>query len=205
MQCEACHGAGSLHAQARRLGAVDRPSAVLFTPGEEGKGSCATCHMERRPHIEVLENGYRRPSVQRQYKTPVNLTVSPDGSRLYVVCENSDSVVVLDPRRGRILDEYPVGRRPHDAALAPDGRTLYVTNRLSGTLTAIDTVKGKISAEVPVGAEPHGVLTDRQGPPGLRAQHRRGFHLRARCPRTRRGQPALRGCRALVAGARSAG
>jgi len=163
VQCEACHGAGSLHAPAHRSGSVAGASTVLFTPGEVGKGSCATCHMERRSHIEVLDNGYRRPSVQRRYKTPVNLTVSPDGKRLFVVCQNSDSVVVLDPHEGRVLDEYPVGRRPHDAALAPDGRTLYVTNRLSGTLTAIDTVRGKVGAEVPVGAEPHGVSIDRKG------------------------------------------
>jgi len=163
VQCEACHGAGGAHVEAQRRGSAGDLSTRLFLPGEEGRASCASCHVERRSHTEVLERGYRRSPLQRSYKTPVNLVVSPDGTRLYVVCENSDSVIVLDTARGLVLDEYPTGRRPHDAALGPDGRTLYVTNRLSHTLTAIDTARGNVRAEAPVGAEPHGVATDRSG------------------------------------------
>jgi YVTN family beta-propeller protein len=165
VQCEACHGAGSLHADARRSGTGDTVSTAMRKPRneDEAEAACATCHMQRSSHESVLADGYRRPPAQSRYKTPVNLTVSPDGSRLYVVCQNSNSVVVLDPGRGRVLVEHPVGKRPHDAALHPDGRTLYVTNRLSGTLTVIDTASGQTRAEIAVGAEPHGVLTDPEG------------------------------------------
>jgi len=97
------------------------------------------------------------------YKTPVNLAISPSGDRLYVVCESSDSVVVVDLERNRPIGEIAVGRRPNDATLHPDGRRLYVTNRLSNSVTVIDTAKGKQTAEVSVGAEPHGVLVGPQG------------------------------------------
>jgi YVTN family beta-propeller protein len=165
VQCEACHSAGSLHVDAHRSGAVDEPGVALPAPSDanEKNAACAACHMERPSHREVLEGGYRRPPAQRLYKTPVNLTISSSGDRLYVVCQNSNSVIVVDPHRGRVLDEIAVGRRPHDAALHPDGRTLYVTNRLSNTLSVIDTSSGKATAEVPVGAEPHGVLVDPAG------------------------------------------
>jgi YVTN family beta-propeller protein len=165
VQCEACHGAGSLHVDAHRAGGAEASSAALPTLGGESEkdATCAACHMERTSHGDVLERGYRRPPAQRQYKTPVNLTVSASGDRLYVVCQNSDSVIVFDPHRGRVVDEIAVGRRPRDAALHPDGRTLYVTNRLSNTLTVIDVASGKATAEVAVGAEPHGVLADPTG------------------------------------------
>jgi YVTN family beta-propeller protein len=165
VQCEACHAAGSLHVEAHRSGAMGESAARLRRPtsATEKEAACAACHMERPSHREVLEGGYRRPQAQRLYKTPVNLTVSSNGDRLYVVCQNSNSVIVVDPGRGRVVDEIAVGRRPHDAALHPDGRTLYVTNRLSNTLSVIETSSGKVTAELPVGAEPHGVRLDAAG------------------------------------------
>jgi len=165
VQCEACHRAGSLHVDAHRNGAGDAPAAALPALGDEQakREACIVCHVERVSHRDVLDGGYRRPPAQRLYKTPVNLVVANSGDRLFVVCENSDSVMVLDARRGLILKEIAVGRRPHDAALHPDGRTLYVTNRLSNSLTAIDTASGEVVGEVAVGAEPHGVLVDPAG------------------------------------------
>jgi YVTN family beta-propeller protein len=165
VQCEACHGAGSLHADARRAGGAEASSVAL--PALRGDGekdaTCAACHMERPSHLDVLQRGYRRPSAQRLYKTPVNLTASASGDRLYVVCQNSNSVIVFDPHRGRVVDEIAVGRRPHDASLHPDGRTLYVTNRLSNTLTVVDVASGTVKAEIAVGAEPHAVLAEPAG------------------------------------------
>ena len=163
VQCEACHGAGSLHVDARRSDSAGRSSASLPALSGALDATCRTCHLDRRSHEEVLEAGYRRPPARPAYKTPVNLTVSPSGERLYVVCESSDSVVVVDAHRGRPIGEIAVGRGPNDAALHPDGRKLYVTNRLSNSVTVIDTSTGTEIAEIAVGAEPHGVLTDPRG------------------------------------------
>jgi YVTN family beta-propeller protein len=111
----------------------------------------------------VLESDYRRPAADARYRTPVNLATSPDGERLYVVCENSDQLVVVDTGTGEIVDEIAVGRRPHDVAVSPDGSTLYVTNRLSDTLSLVHAPTGKVVDEIPVGAEPHGVIAAPDG------------------------------------------
>ena len=46
--------------------------------------------------------------------------------RLYVSNERSGDITVIDPNAQRVLQTFPVGKRPRGIHLAPDGRTLYV-------------------------------------------------------------------------------
>jgi len=154
VQCETCHGAGSLHIAQPTAGATLRHVDRLM---------CGVCHRELPSHAMVLEKGYVRSPVDAQYKTPVNLAASPDGARLYVVCEHSNSLLVVDPATGAVQREIPVGLRPNDVAVSPDGRTLFVTNRLSDSVAVIDTAAGQVVAEIAVGDEPHGVVLDTTG------------------------------------------
>ncbi len=163
VQCESCHGAGSIHVESFRTSRAGEPvqsAARLRIPDSD---SCSACHRERASHRVVLEEGYRRPAADQQYRTPVSLAISPDGGQLYVVCERSDSLVEVDTRSGTLLGEVAVGHRPSDVALGPDGRTIYVTNRFSNTLSLIDSSTRKVITGIPVGHEPHGVLTDASG------------------------------------------
>ncbi len=159
VQCEACHGAGSRHVELSRNAAGDLRGGIL----RGDRATCDACHGKKPSHTAVLENNYRMPLTEALYKTPVNLVCSPDGERLYVVCQHSNSLIMLDPADGRVLREIGVGRQPHGVAISPDGGTLYVTNRLSDSLSVIDADSGKVVRTVTVGNEPHGVLTDATG------------------------------------------
>jgi len=97
------------------------------------------------------------------YKTPVNLAVSPDGRRLYVACQHSNSLVVVDPERREPIREVAVGQRPEGVAVSPDGQRVYVTTRLDDTLSALDATTLEVLARVPVGDEPHGVVPNAGG------------------------------------------
>src|ERR1700757_3765418 len=66
--------------------------------------------------------------VKEHYLSPIEMAFSPDGHLLYVVCQDSDEVRVLDPESGKVLSSIAVGHVPHGIALAPDGRRIYVTN-----------------------------------------------------------------------------
>ncbi len=163
VQCEACHDPGSRHVAA----AASTPRAprdrILNTIRHADRARCDGCHLDRPSHVAVLKNGYRIPQAQSTYKTPVNLTPSPAGDRLYVTCEESDTLIVVDPGAGAVIAEIPVGRQPHDSAVTPDGERLYVTNRLSDTVTVIDTLSLEPLTDLLVGDAPHGVLTDAAG------------------------------------------
>lgn len=163
VQCESCHGAGSLHVEAMK----DKSLAGRHE-GERhirrgDRWRCKACHADRPSHRAVLEEGFRRSHADRLYKTPVNLAVSPDGAELYVVCEQSDSVMVVDIETENVVAEITVGRRPHGIAVSPDGERLYVTNRLSDTVSIIDATARRLLAAVEVGDEPHGVVVGRDG------------------------------------------
>jgi len=163
VQCEACHDAGGFHVEARRN---DRPEPAFGMPGaivRNDRSSCRVCHVEKPSHRLVLKEGYRPAETGRPYKTPVNLAVSSDGALLYVVCEQSDSLIVVDTVARRVVDEIAVGSRPQDVFVSPDGKRLYVTNRFSASLTVIDVASRRTVAEIPVGHEPHGVVTDGTG------------------------------------------
>ncbi|MHC4142869.1 MAG: YncE family protein, partial [Planctomycetota bacterium] len=111
---------------------------------------CATCHRDRPSHRAVLQEGWRRPQADTLYRTPVNLAASPKGDRLYVVCANSNQLLVVDPSTAKVLDEIAVGRRPQDVAVSPDGERLYVTNRFGNSLSVIHAPSGTVVAEITV-------------------------------------------------------
>ncbi len=96
-----------------------------------------------------------------RYPSPIELAVSPDGARLFVVCEGTDEVVVYDNRSHAIVRRIPVGRVPKDLALSPDARRLYVANSWSDTVSEIDTQSLEVIRSLPGGFEPNAVIVDR--------------------------------------------
>jgi YVTN family beta-propeller protein len=163
VQCETCHGPASLHVAHHRQVAGNAPSPNRAVLRHVDRLVCSTCHRELPSHVMVLDQGHRRSPLDARYKTPVKIAVAADGTRLYVVCEHSNSLLVIDPATGTVLREIPVGMRPKDVAVSPDGRTLYVTNYLSDSVTVIDATTGQATVEVPVGSEPHGAILDATG------------------------------------------
>ncbi len=98
-----------------------------------------------------------------QYLSPGEMVLSPDGDRLYVVCERADEVRVVDTTTGQISGVVQVGHVPRELALSPDGRSLYVSNSWDDTLSVIDTATLKATRTIQTGFEPWGVVTDRSG------------------------------------------
>src|SRR5579864_24909 len=76
---------------------------------------------------------------KQRYLSPIEMLFSPDGRVLYVVCQDSDEVRVVDAESGKVLSSIAVGRVPRGVALSPDGDQLYVTNAWSDTISVIDT------------------------------------------------------------------
>jgi YVTN family beta-propeller protein len=104
-----------------------------------------------------------RASLQVEYKTPVNLTFRPDGREVWVACESSHSVVVVDVASRKKVAEVRVGGHPHDVAFAPDGTRAYVSNRLDDDVSVVDVASRREIGRIPVGDEPHGLRTDKEG------------------------------------------
>jgi len=97
------------------------------------------------------------------YASPLELLFSPDGTRLYVLCQQSEEVRILDASSYATIKTIAVGRTPRGIALSATGDRLYVTNSWDDTLSVFDTQSLTAIATWPVGAEPSGVVADRAG------------------------------------------
>ncbi len=88
---------------------------------------------------------------------PVDIGLSPDGSRLYVANSGDHTVTVIDTASLTVLATLNVGSGPTALAVAPDGRLVYVVNEFSNNVSVIDTASMSVATTVPVGNLPAGV------------------------------------------------
>jgi len=100
------------------------------------------------------------PRSATRYCSPDDLTLSPDGKRLFVVCSGSDEVLAVDTATRAIMGSVHVGKVPRGIAVTPNGKEFYVTNSWSDTVTEVDARSLKVLRTLPTGFEPTGVAFD---------------------------------------------
>ncbi len=171
VQCEACHGPGSDYSPEAVM--LDQSAARAKGLREVNAQTCQPCHQKAHGKqfdydlaVKRIAHPTQAPSVavsEPAYKNPLNLALTPDGKELWVTCEASASVVVVDTAARQKLLEIPVGGQPNDVCFTPDGRKAFVSNRLDDTVSVVDVATRKVMGTVAVGDEPHGVLVDQQG------------------------------------------
>jgi len=97
------------------------------------------------------------------YPSPIEMAISANGTRLYVVCEGTNEVIEVDPIAGSVLRRVHVGERPKSISLSPDGRFLYVANSWSDTVSVVGVEPLKVLRELPAGFEPNAAVADAEG------------------------------------------
>jgi len=99
-------------------------------------------------------------SDEAHYLSPREMALSLDGRWLYVMCEASDEVRVVDTQSGAVVKTVAVGHVPRGIALSSDGKKLYVANSWDDTASEIDTASFKVVRTLTTGFEPNGVAVD---------------------------------------------
>ena len=102
-------------------------------------------------------------SVKDRYLSPIEMVISPEGHQLYVVCQDSDEVRVVDMESGKVVGSVRVGHIPRGIAMSPDAQRLYVTNAWSDTVSVIDAARLEVVQTLHTGFEPTGVVIDKSG------------------------------------------
>ncbi len=170
VSCEACHGAGSEFA----LEAVmrDHQGAVGAGLKEVNQATCMKCHADAHGKPFDYDKACQqiahpkkiaKPTAAIHYKTPLYMALTPNGQQLYVTCEASHVVAVIDVESQRKIAEIQTGRQPTGVTFHPSGQWAYVTNRLDDSLSVIRVADRKVIKTIRVGDEPHDVLTDKSG------------------------------------------
>jgi YVTN family beta-propeller protein len=93
---------------------------------------------------------------------PVGVAVKPDGSKVYVAINGSNTVSVIDTASNAVSSTIPVGTGPVGVAVTPDGSKAYVAINGSNTVSVIDTTSNAVST-IPVGTGPVGVAVTPDG------------------------------------------
>jgi len=91
------------------------------------------------------------------------MTISRDGRRLFVACENSGEVLIMDTAARKVVARAKTGKSPFGVALSPDERRLYVSNRWDDNVAVVDVGGMQVIRLIPVGDDPHDLVTDETG------------------------------------------
>lgn len=94
---------------------------------------------------------------------PGEVTISPDGARVYVTNGLAASLAVADTAAGSIVTNVKVGAEPLGVATSPDGKRVYVTNFQGGTLSVIDAQTDQVIDTLNVGATPRAIAVTPDG------------------------------------------
>jgi YVTN family beta-propeller protein len=105
---------------------------------------------------------------------PNQIAAHPLDDRIFVACASSDSVSVIDTRRGIVTETIhtalfpraPEGSTPDALAVAPDGRTLYVANADNNCVAVIDIAgagRSQVKGFIPTGWYPTAVAVTSDG------------------------------------------
>jgi YVTN family beta-propeller protein len=95
--------------------------------------------------------------------SPRALTATPDGSYVYVVNAESNTVTVIQTSDNTTIDAIPVGNYPRGVAVTPNGEYLYVANTADDTVSVIRTVDNSVVGTIPVGDYPRYVAITPDG------------------------------------------
>jgi YVTN family beta-propeller protein len=104
--------------------------------------------------------GAKPEADEARYLNPREMVLSNDGRWLYVMCEASDEVLVVDTKNGSLGKRVSVGHVPRGIALSSDGTRLYVANSWDDTVSEIDASSLKVVRTLATGFEPNGVAVD---------------------------------------------
>lgn len=162
VQCESCHGPGSMHVKNAKLITTGKKEALSLANVDQKR--CEQCH---KPGIhgksfdysemvnKVNHTKWEMDNDRIIYKTPFNLAITKDGEKMYVACESSNSLIILDTKTEKIIKEIAIGVQPHFVCISPNEEKVYVTNRASDNVSVIDSKTYSLLSTIQVGDEPH--------------------------------------------------
>jgi DNA-binding beta-propeller fold protein YncE len=137
-------------------------SEIVIDPrtGIASSGSVSVIDLELQEQIKSIEVGLH----------PGAMVLSPDKSRLYIACANSDIISVIDTEKDVVVESIsvsmekglPFGSAPNALAISPDGTQLFVANGTDNAVCVIQLdEKNKITGFIPTGWYPGALSLDK--------------------------------------------
>ncbi|MCD6354388.1 MAG: bifunctional YncE family protein/alkaline phosphatase family protein [Prolixibacteraceae bacterium] len=138
-------------------------SQVLVDPqtGIANNGTVSVVDLIENKRIKDIEVGLH----------PSGMVLSPDHSRLFVACANSDIISVINTQTDRVIEKIsvrmgknlPFGNGPNALTISHDGKNLYVANGTDNAICEIEIGSpSRVVGFIPTGWYPASVIFNEQ-------------------------------------------
>ena len=87
-------------------------------------------------------------------RTPVSLTLKPDGGEMFVCNFGSDSISIIETYTDEVGSSLEIGQHPSHGTVTVDNSRLYVSNFGSNSIAVYDIDIGRRLASLTVGSHP---------------------------------------------------
>ena len=106
-----------------------------------------------------------------------DVTLSPDGHLIYAADLFGNTIVVINPQSGRVIDRFKTGRRPYRIVFHPDGRSYFVSSWADASVYQYNTVNGQEIGRIRLGSHPTDMalsnyVSESEGQAGVSAKYR---------------------------------
>ncbi|PYT22940.1 MAG: hypothetical protein DMG57_33595 [Acidobacteria bacterium] len=83
-----------------------------------------------------------------------DVAFTPDGRLIYAADLYHDSLVVINPQSGMVIEHVKTGRRPYRILFHPDGKSFFVSHWTDGSVGHYDTATGSLITSIRLGPHP---------------------------------------------------
>ncbi len=93
-----------------------------------------------------------------------DVAVSPDGRLIYAADLFANTVVVINPQSGRVIDRFKTGRRPYRILFHPDGRSYFVSSWADAAVFQYNAVNGEEMGRIRLGSHTSDMVLSNYNP-----------------------------------------
>lgn len=144
---------------------------IAFAPGGElvyvGGGSRATVFefAFEAGKLTPARQFAVTPQAERAWNDFVgDVALSPDGRLIYAAQIYHDTIAVINPQSGRVIERFKTGRRPYRILFHPDGKSFFVSSWADGSVYHHQTSDGAQLKRVGLGAHATDMVWDDRKP-----------------------------------------
>ncbi len=117
-----------------------------YEPGEVMTGPTGM-RMPAEAHEGMDHGGVDTPMAPTC--SPTWAQPSPDGNEVFIACNKSDEILVVDRAEWMLARRFPAGRAPYNLGLTPDGRILVASLKGAASVQFFDARSGESLAVIP--------------------------------------------------------
>ncbi len=137
------------------LGLTAAPKGNLFYVGGGSASTVYEVAITPDSKLELRREFVVTPKEQRKHTDFIgDVAMSPDGRLIYAAALYRDSIIVINPQSGRVIEEWKTAHRPYRLLFHPDGKSFFVTGWGDGSLRHLDANNGQELGRWSVGLQP---------------------------------------------------